>query len=115
MLGYPYNTKQTSYIIVHCKIIEMRHSAPILLAVLAACASAAIAVANEQSSETYGLPRKASAGAQTPLSVGEAHMRQAGSEPGAAASAAFDYFYLVRQWPATFCNDHSCSHSPPRK
>jgi ribonuclease I len=28
---------------------------------------------------------------------------------------AFDYFYLVRQWPATFCNDHSCTHAPPKR
>ncbi|WIA09049.1 hypothetical protein OEZ85_008463 [Tetradesmus obliquus] len=27
----------------------------------------------------------------------------------------FDYFYLVRQWPATFCNDHFCTHRPPKK
>eukprot|EP00882_Tetradesmus_deserticola_P005671 GHRQ01005971.1.p1 GENE.GHRQ01005971.1~~GHRQ01005971.1.p1 ORF type:complete len:293 (+),score=53.38 GHRQ01005971.1:302-1180(+) len=27
----------------------------------------------------------------------------------------FDYFYLVRQWPATFCNDHYCTHRPPKK
>lgn len=36
---------------------------------------------------------------------------------GAAAGGNpdFDYFYLVRQWPATFCNDHSCTHSPPKR
>jgi ribonuclease T2 len=28
--------------------------------------------------------------------------------------ADFDYFYLVRQWPATFCNEHFCSHRPPK-
>jgi hypothetical protein len=33
----------------------------------------------------------------------------------AAAQDSFDYFYLVRQWPATYCNDHSCTHSPPRE
>ena len=39
------------------------------------------------------------------------------SIPSASADAppSFDYFYLVRQWPATFCNDHNCRHSPPRE
>lgn len=29
--------------------------------------------------------------------------------------ADFDFFFLVRQWPATFCNDHQCTHRPPQK
>lgn len=29
--------------------------------------------------------------------------------------ADFDYFYLVRQWPASFCNEHACTHRPPRR
>lgn len=35
--------------------------------------------------------------------------------PLSGGGQSFDYFYLVRQWPATFCNDHSCTHSPPKQ
>jgi hypothetical protein len=25
------------------------------------------------------------------------------------------FFFMCRQWPATFCNDHACTHRPPKK
>ncbi|KAF8072919.1 hypothetical protein HT031_000579 [Scenedesmus sp. PABB004] len=39
----------------------------------------------------------------------------AAAADGLERRADFDYFYLVRQWPATFCNEHTCTHRPPHK
>lgn len=86
----------------------------------AGLAPAAPASAAKHGHKNHGMPRKAASGALAPVA--------SGGEPGApdarnhadvalaaGASPDFDYFYLVRQWPATFCNDHSCTHSPPKQ
>lgn len=33
----------------------------------------------------------------------------------AVSATDFDYFYLVRQWPATFCREHTCRYMEPHK